>query len=561
MSEDASVGDADGSPLAAVAPVALVRFAVDGDIDGEGAGPAQLTDANGLATALLGRSLDELWGEGFRDGLFGDDTAVFDAAVSAAAAVAVVDSDGHGSGPGPLTTLRWGAGPPVTMLDIRFQRAPGDDGPTVLAAIVDRSDQYRLDTILCGNGSGVFITDLDRVVTWMSPMTEAVLGIPPESFVGTDAAALMHPDDQPTVLQTAEEMAANPGLEVTRSYRMRHPLIDDTWWRLRVTSSWLPDDPVIGGVASRIELVVEADGEGGLDAAGPHPPMTLAEMTPSGLLMAAGGRLTFRNNLARRMLGPTADLDDDLAWVASLRPTHRQTVRDMLRHAQEGRRGSATAALDRPGGATLWLRIEGAPASNAEGHVVGYIATLLDVTTETETREQLQRAQAQLWQLANHDQLTGLPNRMQFSERLERALARLRRDDRPVALLYCDLDRFKPVNDRLGHAIGDEVLVTVARRLSAGTRQTDTVCRFGGDEFLIVCEGFNDPEAIRALAERLIAAVAEPVVVDTLAIEVGLSIGMVLADPLSTEAGLLARSDAALYQAKQAGRGQVVVAD
>ena len=89
-------------------------------------------------------------------------------------------------------------------------------------------------------------------------MTEAVLGIPPETFVGTDAAALIHPDDQPTVVQTAEEMGANPGLEVTRSYRMRHPLIDDTWWRLRVTSAWLPDDPVIGGVANAASYVTGA---------------------------------------------------------------------------------------------------------------------------------------------------------------------------------------------------------------------------------------------------------------------------------------------------------------
>jgi diguanylate cyclase (GGDEF)-like protein len=541
MSEHARVDEAEGSDLDSVAPVALIRFRVDDE------GRARLTGANTLATRLLGRPVDELRDLGFHDGLFEDDGTLLDAAVAAT-----------GSEPGPTTVLRWGGTPPVTILGVRLQRGPGDGSPTtLLAAVTDLSDQYRLDTILCGDGSGVFITDLERNVAWMSPMTEAVLGIPPESFVGTDVAALVHPDDQPALLQTTEEMGANPGLEITRSYRMRHPLIDDTWWRMRTTSAWLPDDPVIGGVATRLQLTVEAEA----DDPGAHPPMTLAEMTPSGLLMAAGGRLTFRNNLARQMLGAAAELDDELAWVDVLRPTHRQAVRDVLRAAQDGRRESATVALDRPGAATLWLRIEGAPASNAKGHVVGYIATLLDVTTETETREQLQRAQAQLWQLANHDQLTGLANRMQFSERLEQALARLRRDSRPVAVLYCDLDRFKPVNDRLGHAVGDEVLVAVAHRLSAGTRQTDTVCRFGGDEFLIVCEGFTDPDAIRALAERLVAAVAEPVLVDSTSIHVGLSIGMALADPLSTEVGLLTRSDAALYRAKQVGRGQVVVAD
>ena len=526
------------SALDTAAPVALIRFA-----DG-----SRVTDANGLALALLGRTIDELQGPRFADLLFEDDAERLGQALRAA----VLE-------PTPLIVVRWGESPPVMTLGLRLQHEASRDPTTVLAAITDLSDQYRLDTILCGGGSGVFITDFDRRVTWVSPMTESVLGIPPETLLGVDIATLVHPDDQPSLLETTEELIANPGLEVTRTYRLRHPLIEQTWWRLRTTSTWLPDDPAIGGVASRIELTIEADDTGADGDA--HPPMTLAEMTPSGLLMAAGGHLTFRNNLARQLLGPAADADDDQAWVNELRPTHRQAIGDVLRAAHEGHREAATAALDRPGEPTLWIRVLGAPATDDDGHVVGYVATVLDVTTETETREQLQRAQAQLWQLVNHDQLTGLANRMQFGERLDGALARLRRDGRPVAVLYGDLDRFKPVNDRLGHAAGDEVLVVVAERLNAATRQTDTVCRFGGDEFLIICEGFTDPDAIVALAERLVAVVAEPIPVGDTTMGVGISIGMAVADPLSTEADLLARSDAALYQAKQAGRGQVVIAD
>jgi diguanylate cyclase (GGDEF)-like protein len=524
--------------LDTVAPAALIRF-TDG---------TQLTDANTLTLTLLGRPLEELMGRRFADLLFEDDAERLGQALTSANDVS-----------SPPIVVRWGESPPVMTLSLRLQREADRSPTTVLAAITDLSDQYRLDTILCGGGSGVFITDFDRRVTWVSPMTESVLGIPPETLLGVDIATLVHPDDQPALLEATEELITNPGLEVTRTYRLRHPLIEQTWWRLRTTSTWLPNDPAIGGVASRIELTIEADDTGA--GGGAHPPMTLAEMTPSGLLMAAGGHLTFRNNLARQLLGPVADTDDDQAWVDELRPAHRQAVRDVLRAARDGHREAATAALDRPGEPTLWIRVLGAPATDDDGHVVGYVATLLDVTTETETREQLQRAQEQLWQLANHDQLTGLANRMQFGERLEGALARLRRDGRPVAVLYGDLDRFKPVNDRLGHAAGDEVLVVVAERLSEATRQTDTVCRFGGDEFLIICEGFGDPGAIVALAERLVGVVAEPILVGDTTMVVGMSIGMAIADLVSTEGDLLARSDAALYRAKQAGRGQVVVAD
>ena len=257
-------------------------------------------------------------------------------------------------------------------------------------------------------------------------------------------------------------------------------------------------------MATRIELTIDAES----DTQDHGAQMTLAEMSPSGVLMAAAGRMTFRNNLARQTLGPFAELDEPEAWVGALRVAHRDGVVAALRRAsEEGQRGSALAALDRPGGATTWLRVEAAPATDEDGHTVGYVATLLDVTTETETREQLQEAQAQLWQLANHDQLTGLPNRMQFTDRLERALGHLRREHRSVAILYCDLDLFKPVNDERGHHSGDLVLIEVAKRLPRRVRRTDTVCRFGGDEFVVICEGFADTDGIRDLGERLIAAV------------------------------------------------------
>ena len=389
-------------------------------------------------------------------------------------------------------------------------------------------------------------------------MTGAVLGIPPATFIGQDFLGLVHPDDQPELLRATTEMLTHPGVEVIRSYRLRHPLIADTWWRLRSSSTYLPDDPAIGGVATRIELTIHAEA----DAADRGAQMTLGEMSPSAVLMAAAGRMTFRNNLSRQTLGPYAELDEPEAWVDALRFAHRDGVVNALRRASEdGQRGTALAALDRAGGATQWLRVETAPAMDEVGNTVGYIATLLDVTTETETREQLQEAQTQLWELANHDQLTGLPNRMQFTDRLERALGHLRREHRPVAVLYCDLDLFKPVNDERGHQSGDHVLIEVAKRLRDAVRRTDTVCRFGGDEFVVICEGFADTTGIRDLGERLIAALHPPVMLADGPVRVTLSVGMAVADQLSTVEGLLASADRALYRAKESGRDRLVEAD
>ncbi len=525
-------------PLDHLAPVALAMFGHGDD------GQPVIHQANALAAALLGQDPAELTDLTLTGLLPFEDLETL--------ANAIEDAGDEPSNP---LVLRWGRSLPVTFVGARIQRLASGD---VMAALTDLTDQYRLDTMLCGAGSGVFIADVQRRVTWMSPMTEAVLGIPPETFIGQDFIGLVHPDDQPELLRATAELVSHPGVEVIRSYRLRHPLIADTWWRLRSSSTYLPDDPAIAGVASRIELTIQAEVEAGDRGA----QMTLGEMSPSAMLMAAAGRMTFRNNLARQTLGPYAELDDPEGWVGALRVSHRDGVLNALRLARdEGRRSSALAALDRPGGATQWLRVEAAPAMDEDGHMVGYIATLLDVTTETETREQLQEAQARLWDLANHDQLTGLPNRMQFTDRLERALGNLRREHRPVAVLYCDLDLFKPVNDERGHPSGDQVLIEVARRLREAVRRTDTVCRFGGDEFVVICEAFASPTGIRELGERLIAAVHPPITVDGGEVRVSLSIGMAVADQLSTVEGLLAKADRALYQAKESGRDRLVEAD
>jgi len=526
------------SPLDTRAPTALVLLAWDDD------GQPLIHAGNALAADLLAHTRDELAGLALTGLLPFEDLEVL--------ANAIEDA---GEGTSAPLVLRWGSHPPLTFVGARLQRL---DNGEVLAALTDLTDQYRLDTMLCGAGSGVFIADLDRRVRWMSPMTGAVLGIPPETFIGQDFLGLVHPDDQPELLRATTEMLTHPGVEVIRSYRLRHPLIADTWWRLRSSSTYLPDDPAIGAVATRIELTIHAEA----DAADQGAQMTLGEMSPSAVLMAAAGRMTFRNNLARQTLGPYAELDEPEAWVDALRFAHRDGVVNALRRASEdGQRGTALAALDRAGGATQWLRVETAPAMDEVGNTVGYIATLLDVTTETETREQLQEAQAQLWELANHDQLTGLPNRMQFTDRLERALGHLRREHRPVAVLYCDLDLFKPVNDERGHQSGDLVLIEVAKRLRDAVRRTDTVCRFGGDEFVVICEGFADTAGIRDLGERLIAALHPPVVLADGPVQVTLSVGMAVADQLSTVEGLLANADRALYQAKESGRDRLIESD
>jgi len=157
---------------------------------------------------------------------------------------------------------------------------------------------------------------------------------------------------------------------------------------------------------------------------------------------------------------------------------------------------------------------------------------------------------------ALHDPLTGLPNRLLLTDRIETALARSRRSEGRVVVVFLDLDLFKTINDGLGHAVGDAVLVDVARRLGTVLRPGDTLARFSGDEFAIVCEAIPDQE-IEALAARIQAVLVPPFTFESHEVNVTASIGLATATPHSTAESLLREADSAMYRAKSAGRDQV----
>jgi diguanylate cyclase (GGDEF)-like protein/PAS domain S-box-containing protein len=186
----------------------------------------------------------------------------------------------------------------------------------------------------------------------------------------------------------------------------------------------------------------------------------------------------------------------------------------------------------------------------AEQTVAGLVLTLRDVTE----RRRLER---ELTHQAFHDSMTGLANRVLFHDRLEHALARGARDGSVVGVLFIDLDDFKIVNDTLGHAAGDQLLITVAHRIAGALRADDTAARLGGDEFAALVENVQDPGAVEETAERILAALADPVVLDdggTLTAVA--SIGITTTPEADSADELLRQADLALYVAKGAGKNQ-----
>ncbi|MBL8512729.1 MAG: GGDEF domain-containing protein, partial [Betaproteobacteria bacterium] len=186
-----------------------------------------------------------------------------------------------------------------------------------------------------------------------------------------------------------------------------------------------------------------------------------------------------------------------------------------------------------------------------DGRATRSIGAILDVT-------ELKEREAEIERLALEDPLTGLPNRRLFEDRLEHALTAARRTKGPVAVMLIDLDGFKSVNDQHGHDAGDAVLRGVAARLKDSMRESDTVARTGGDEFIVIAAGIGSREDAAAFAHKLLAAICEPLLWNGVPLKVGASIGVALYPSDDDHPAQLVRhADEAMYRVKETGRDGV----
>ncbi|MBA3233976.1 MAG: EAL domain-containing protein [Propionibacteriales bacterium] len=222
-----------------------------------------------------------------------------------------------------------------------------------------------------------------------------------------------------------------------------------------------------------------------------------------------------------------------------------------LRHV-DGRLGALDLYRDVPGG--------------MGAHDMSAAQTLADVTSayllNAQARDEARTSTERLRQTSLHDALTGLPNRLLLQERLEHATHRAQRSHTMAAILFVDLDRFKQVNDTKGHRVGDELLLAVARRLTAVVRPGDTVARISGDEFVLLCEELETEKDGTIVAERVVNAFTETFVLESAEITISASVGVAFAGPGEDISDhLVARADSAMYQAKRRGGASHQVID
>jgi diguanylate cyclase (GGDEF)-like protein/PAS domain S-box-containing protein len=395
--------------------------------------------------------------------------------------------------------------------------------------------------------------DLDWIMEFVSPGCLRVTGYPPADLLHNKRIAyeeLILPDDRMWVRE-AIRCAVAEFRSFDLEYRIVHADGSTRWVWERGTGVIDVDAQPIALEGLIQDITKRKDAETALRE---------AERRYHGLFdNAIEGifRTTVEGNYldANPALAHIYGFDSPQELMASLSDIGRQLYVDPTRREEFMRiikaRGSVTgfeSQVYRKNGGIIWISENARLVLGEDGRASGYEGTVEDITER-------RLYQARIERQANYDTLTGLANRSLLQDRLEQALLTATSFGTRLAVAFVDLDRFKYINDSLGHHVGDELLKEVAARVQSCVRECDTVARLGGDEFVLLINGHSGPESVRHIMENMLSAVSQPWAIDQGEFHVSCSIGIALHPEDGADARtLLKHADSAMYRAKDSGR-------
>jgi diguanylate cyclase (GGDEF)-like protein/PAS domain S-box-containing protein len=359
----------------------------------------------------------------------------------------------------------------------------------------------------------------------------------------------VHPDDRPAWL-AAIEQSARELTPFAGDYRILLRGGEFHWFRTLATPTWRDDGTVVWDGVSIDVTEFKATEQALRDSEERY--RRLVEAGPIALLTHRDGRVSFANAKALELFGTEAPGDLVGRPLASL--VHPDDQRIMQAGPEHEPRSDAAfepgeARILRLDGRTVEVEAVAVPISEQGEASVQVV--LLDITERKRVEERVRH-------LAHHDALTNLPNRTLLLDRLRQALREARRDQGRIAVLMLDLDHFKDINDTHGHPVGDRFLCAVADRLRTTVRESDTLARFGGDEFTLVQSRLHEPGGAEVLAAKILESLAQPFLIDGQELRTTTSIGIAVCPEHGTEPEpLIERADIALYRAKAGGRNRV----
>ena len=410
-------------------------------------------------------------------------------------------------------------------------------------------EQQRLGFVLDNSADIISVFRDDGTAEYVTPSVERVLGWTVEEIMSRSAFKLLHPDDLPHVTESLDTAITEPGERRTGRFRFRHR--DGSWVWLEARAMVAPGREDVAVVSAR-DVAEEVEARARAEAEEVRY-RSLVEGSPQAIAIHQDTRFVYLNQAAAHLLG--AERPADLVgWpVARFSTTSSQITSERAEALQQGQvLGPFETTVTGLDGRTLTLEVTSIPTTWNGGHAIQVVA--VDITER-------RRTESLLAHTTLHDPVSGLPNRRLLADRIDQALRRARRSGERSALIFCDLDRFKVINDALGHSVGDQVLVDAAHRIRSLTRETDTVARFAGDEFVVLSQALNTDDDVLRLVDRIQSTFEAPFEVMGNILHVSVSIGVARITGSESRDEVISFAETAMFAAKEAGRNRWVMAD
>jgi diguanylate cyclase (GGDEF)-like protein/PAS domain S-box-containing protein len=421
---------------------------------------------------------------------------------------------------------------------------------TLAAGAVRRwlDSTHRLRTISDHMAEGMYVMDESGKIIYVNPMACEILHYDAATLIGAEAHTLFHAHDEmhpPATQFCPIRMQALSG-EIYRSTEEHFRRRDGVIIRVSVVSSPLwADNTLSGSVVLFRDITAEYEDKARLQ----RSDVAFSSVAEAVMVTGPGGEIQAVNRAFTQITGYSeAEVTGQTPRVLQS-GRHDAVFYEQLWHSIS-QQGSWEGQIwnRRKSGEIYPEHLRIAAVKRSDGLITGYVATFSDIT------DKLRQEQA-LRKLAYHDPLTGLHNRAAFLEMYEHALSHAERRRQRLALLYLDLDRFKKINDTLGHVIGDKVLEESAGRLREAVRSEDEVARLGGDEFIIMLEDFVQEDTPARVARKVISLLGQPILIEHHVLHMTTSIGIaVYPDDGEDATSLLKNADSAMYMAKREGR-------
>lgn len=393
---------------------------------------------------------------------------------------------------------------------------------------------------------GLLRFDAEGNCTHVNQVLETMLGLPSAEILGKRWRRCIYREDRYRLLH---EMAGwrNAGQETGKAVCRIWGGDDRPIWVALKAVPIILDGALTGYVGSVEDITARRSGDLALLKSEQRLRMITDNVPALITYVMPDERLAFANRHYENVYGVLHEEACGMHASELLGPDVYNQSKPYIREALSGKPVSFERQIG-SGESVRYERVRYIPEFDLQGKVAGYFGLVEDIT-------ELKLVEAQLRKLVRFDPLTGLANRIQFEEKLTDAIRHSRRNETLMAIMFLDIDHFKVINDEFGHQAGDEVLCEFAQRLQACVRETDTVARLAGDEFVIILEGLSAPEEAFGVARKIIAAMSVEFVVSGIWRKVTASVGIaVRKSEEENPQALLRQADDAMYRAKAAGR-------